>query len=113
MWLLRLLLFIIAVAVVIGFVLYNSTERVDLFFPWGNYYAVPLAFVCFAAFVIGMLVTFLYSVFYFIKVGGDIRERNRQIKKLEMELSALRNRSLEDINDTELGEEEPGQQEQK
>jgi uncharacterized integral membrane protein len=112
MWLLRLLLFIIAVTVVIGFVLYNSSQRVDLNFPWDNYYAVPLAFVCFAAFVIGMFVTFLYSVFYFIKVGGDIRERNREIKRLEMELSALRNRSLEDLDESELTEEKRDQEEQ-
>jgi len=97
MWLIRLLLFIIAVVILVGFILYNPDQKVDLSFPWTNYYNIPLTFVAFGAFIVGMLVVFVYSVFYFLKVGGDIREKNREIRKLEMELSALRNRSLEDL----------------
>jgi uncharacterized integral membrane protein len=106
MWLIRLFLFIIAIAIPVGFILYNPSQRVDLYFPWSDYFNVPLTFVAFGAFIVGMLVIFLYSVFYFLKVGGDIREKNREIKKLELELSALRNRSLEDLEETNREQEE-------
>lgn len=104
MWLIRLLLFIIAIVILIGFVLYNPDQHVDLHFPWGSYYGVLLIFVCFGAFLLGMLVSFIYSVFYYIRIAGDIREKNKQMRQLEMELSALRNRSLEDLEET------PGEQ---
>jgi len=97
MWLIKLLLFIVALAVLVGFILYNPDPRVSVFFPWKSYYDIPLTFVCFWAFALGMIVSFVYSVFHFIKVAGDIREKNRQIRSLEMELSALRTRALEDL----------------
>jgi hypothetical protein len=53
-----------------------------------------------------MFVTFIYSVFYYLKITGDIREKNRQIKNLEVELSALRNRALEDLEEAAQEQEE-------
>jgi uncharacterized integral membrane protein len=100
MWLIRFFLFIIAVVVLVGFIHYNSAERVSLYFPWANYHNVPLTLVILITFVAGMLVAFIYSVFYFLKVAADIRDKNREVKQLEVELSALRNRSLEDLDET-------------
>jgi predicted PurR-regulated permease PerM len=99
MWLVRLFFIIIAIAILVGFILYNPDEPVNLHFPWGDYYNVQLIFVCAVAFIIGMFVTFIYSVFYYLKIAGDIREKNRQIRNLEVELAALRNRSLEDLDE--------------
>jgi predicted PurR-regulated permease PerM len=106
MWLVRLFFIIIAIAVLVGFILYNPAETVNLHFPWGDYYNVQLIFVCAVAFIIGMFVTFIYSVFYYLKITGDIREKNRQIKNLEVELSALRNRALEDLEEAPQEQEE-------
>lgn len=106
MWLVRLLLFIIAIAILVGFVMLNPDQRVDVHFPWGSYFNVLLSYVVFGAVVIGMFIVFLYAIFYFMKIAGDIREKNRQLRALETELSALRNRSLEDLEDTPSGQED-------
>ncbi len=106
MWLVRLLLFIIAVIVLVGFILLNPNERVNVDLYWAEYVQVPLTFVAFIAFAVGMFVSFLYSVFYFIRIAGEIREKNRQIRQLEVELSALRNRSLEDLDEPSREDEE-------
>ena len=105
MWLVRLLLFIIALVILVGFVLLNPEQRVDVTFPWGIYNNILMSYVVFGAVVIGMFIVFVYSIFYFMKIAGDIREKNRQIRALETELSALRNRSLEDLDDTTSGQE--------
>ena len=65
-----------------------------------------LSYVVFAAVVVGMFIVFVYSIFYFMKIAGDMRDKNRQIRALETELSALRNRSLEDLEDTPSEQEE-------
>jgi len=105
MWLVRLLLFIIAIAVLVGFVMLNPDQRVDVHFPWTSYYSVLLSYVVFGAVVVGMFIVFVYAIFYFMKIASEIREKNRQIRALETELSALRNRSLEDLDDSPSGQE--------
>ena len=91
-------LLIITVAI-IAFAVMNPSEHVRINLGWVAYEGVPLILGLFVAFVIGIGLTILYCLYYFIDMGLNIRRLKRRNRDLENELVALRNMSLEEGQD--------------
>jgi uncharacterized integral membrane protein len=88
-------LLVITVAI-IAFAVMNPSEHVRLNFGWVAYQGVPLILALFVAFVIGIALTILYCLYYFIDMGLNIRRLKKRNRDLENELVALRNLPLEE-----------------
>jgi uncharacterized integral membrane protein len=88
-------LLIITVAI-IAFAVMNPGERVGINLGWRQYQGVPLILALFIAFVIGVVLTILYCLYYFIDMGLTVRRLKKRNRDLEKELVALRNLPLEE-----------------
>lgn len=101
MWVLRSILVLIIIAVIVGFALYNSgpDQSVDVDLIWAQRYDVPVITIVFWAFVIGALVSWLLFISVYLKQSNQIREANRAVKGLQTEVTALRNRPIEESKD--------------
>jgi uncharacterized integral membrane protein len=88
-------LLIITVAV-IAFAVMNPSERVGISLGWVAYNDVPLILALFVAFLVGIILTVLYSLYYFIDMGLNVRRLKKRNRDLEDELVALRNLPLEE-----------------
>jgi hypothetical protein len=53
----------------------------------------------FIAFVIGIVLTLIYTLYYFVDLGLTVRKLKSRNKTLEKELLAIRNLPLEDSPD--------------
>ena len=104
MWVIRYFLLLILIVIILGFAIYNSAQRLDINFPGYQFFDVPLMVVILCAFCVGLLVSFILTIAQSIKMSGDVRNSKRRVHQLEMELAALRNRSLEDIDKLEESE---------
>lgn len=96
MWILRNLVVIVLISLIIGFVIYNSNERVSVNLYGREYYEVPLIFVAFWAMVVGMVISFALGVSYYFKTYSELRNQKGENRKLLDEIIALRNLPLEE-----------------
>jgi uncharacterized integral membrane protein len=97
-------LLIITIAI-IAFAVMNPGERVIINLGWRVYYDVPLILALFLAFVIGILLTLLYSLYYFVDLGLTVRRLKKRNRVLEEELVAIRNLPIEEsLDDLKPGE---------
>lgn len=104
MWAIRYFLLLILIVLILGFAIYNSAQRLDINFPGHQFLDVPLMVVILCAFCVGLLVSFILTVAQSIKMSADVRNSKKRVHQLEMELTALRNRSLEEIDRLEESE---------
>jgi uncharacterized integral membrane protein len=88
-------LLVITVAI-IAFAVMNPGERVVLNLGWRVYHNVPLILALFIAFVIGIVLTLLYSLYYFVEFGLTVRRLKKRNRDLEEELVAIRNLPIEE-----------------
>ena len=88
-------LLIIAIAV-IAFAVLNPGERVAINLGWRSYTDVPMILALFIAFVIGIVLAFIYSLYYFVDLGLAVRRLKKKNRSLEKELVAIRNLPLEE-----------------
>ncbi len=101
MWAIRYFLLLVLIVIILGFAVYNSSQRVDINLPGYQFFDVPLMVVILCAFCVGLLVSFVLTIVQSVRMSGDVRNSRRKVHQLEMELAALRNRSLEDIDKLE------------
>ncbi len=101
MWAVRAILIVALVLCVVAFVYYNppSQETVKVNLGWVQYVKVPLVTVVFWSFVPGVLVSLFVFMSVFIKQSVQLRATRRRIKALEGEVTALRNRPIEESAD--------------
>jgi uncharacterized integral membrane protein len=99
MWALRMVLVLLIIAVVVGFSMLNAHQTVSVDLLRTKYDNVPLVYMAYWAFLAGMLITFVLGLSYVLKILSELREQRRQTKRLTVEITALRNRSLEEINE--------------
>ncbi len=104
MWVIRALLVMVLVVGMVGFSVLNSEERVTVQLHDTTYYNIPLIVVTYWSFVAGMLVTFVLGLSYFWKLSLDLRDARRDNKRLLSELTALRNRPIEELDRLDLEE---------
>jgi uncharacterized integral membrane protein len=100
MWIIRSLLILLILAVVIGFSVYNSdqrVQRVDLIrAEWRN---VPMVVVVYWSMLAGMIAASVLGLTYVLRLHADYRAERRHRKRLEMEISSLRNRTIEELDE--------------
>jgi hypothetical protein len=85
----------------VGFAFYNGdpndpTKLVDVNLIWMQRADVPLITVVFWSFVPGVLVSLFVFMSVLIKQSIQLRSSKRRIKALEGEVTALRNRPIEE-----------------
>lgn len=96
MWILRWLFIAVIMILVLAFALQNLEQHtVVSFWNWQSA-ELPLILFLFEAFVVGLLVWFLVAVFHELQLRSEIRQVRKQNKKLQAELTALRNLPLEE-----------------
>ena len=95
MWAMRVLLLLVVIVLIVGFSIYNSAERVAVHLIFGSYENVPMIVVTYWAFVLGMLVSFLLGVAYYLRITNQMGEREKDNKRMLAELTALRNRPID------------------
>lgn len=96
MWAIRFFLIIVIIILVIGFSIYNSAETVDVNLFGKVYIDVPMIYLAFWAFVIGMLISFLLGITHYLKFQSELREQKKENKNLMEEITTLRNIPLEE-----------------
>lgn len=96
MWVIRTFLIIILIVVVVGFSIYNSDETVSVNLYGREYFEVPMIFVAFWAFVIGMIISFALGVSYYLKTHSELRSLKKENRRLIDEVTALRNLPLDE-----------------
>lgn len=88
---------LIVTLAIIAFAILNAGPRIEYInLGLGRYYDVPLIVALFVAFVVGVIVTLLYCLYYFIDLGLSVRRLKKKNKQLEKELVAIRNLPLEE-----------------
>jgi uncharacterized integral membrane protein len=92
---------LVIVVALVAFAVRNPGERVMIDLGWRAYTNVPLVFALFVAFVIGIGLTLLYTLYYFIDLGLNVRRLKKRNKELEKELIALRNLPIEESPEDE------------
>ena len=102
MWILRNLVVIVLISLIIGFVIYNSNERVAVNLYGREYFDVPLIFVAFWAMVVGMVISFALGVSYYFRTYSEWRNQKEENRRLLEEITALRNLPFEE--EKEAGE---------
>ena len=101
MWAFRMFLVLLIISLIVGFSMMNAQEQVSVDLLRVKYQAVPLVYVTYWAFLAGMLVTFILGISYAIKIHTDLREERKEKHRLLVEITALRNRSIEEIDKLE------------
>lgn len=91
----RVLLLLVIIVLIVGFSIYNSAQRVAVHLVVARYENVPLIVVTYWAFVLGMVVSFLLGIAYYLRITNQMREREKDNKRMLAELTALRNRPID------------------
>ncbi len=99
MWVFRLILTLFIIMVVVGFSIYNAGEKVDVKLLGHTYEQVPMIFVAYWTFVVGMLVAFVLGITYYSRLYSQLAEQKKENKKLLSELTSLRNVALEEAEE--------------
>ena len=92
-------LVVVLIVVLVGFSVYNAEERVGVNILTTRYINVPLIVITFWAFIFGLVVSFLLFVTVYFRQVAEIRRQRRIADSLGSEISALRNRPIEESAD--------------
>jgi uncharacterized membrane protein YciS (DUF1049 family) len=111
MWVLRSILILVLIVMVVGFALYNSgaKQTVDINLIWAQRADVPVITVVFWSFILGAMVSWLLFISVYLRLTNQIRSSNRNVKGLQSEVTALRNRPIEESHDL-LGQKDKRQE---
>ena len=99
MWAFRMILVLLIISLVVGFSMINAQQVVSVNLLYTKYNAIPLVYVAYWAFLAGMLVTFILGLSYTLKIHAELREERKEKRRLMTEITALRNRSIEEIDE--------------
>ena len=98
MWVFRSFLILVIIGIILGFALSNSglEQKVDINLIWTQRYDVPILTVVLWSFILGALVSWLLFVTVYLKQSTQLNKANREIKGYRDEVTALRNRPIEE-----------------
>lgn len=101
MWAVRAIGIFLAISLVVGFVVYNYSmdQRVAVNLYWKQYENIPLLVVIFWSFLAGMAISLVLFVGVYLRQLTQIGSARKTIKGLNDEVSALRNRPIEESRD--------------
>jgi len=88
----------VIIGIILGFALSNSglEQKVDINLIWTQRYDVPILTVVLWSFILGALVSWLLFVTVYLKQSTQLNKANREIKGYRDEVTALRNRPIEE-----------------
>jgi len=88
----------VIIGIILGFALSNSglEQKVDIDLIWTQRYDVPILTVVLWSFILGALVSWLLFVSVYLKQSTQLNRANREIKGYKDEVTALRNRPIEE-----------------
>jgi uncharacterized integral membrane protein len=99
----------VILAAVCFFAILNAAEKVNLvLLPGREYMGVPLVVALFAAFAMGALIIFIFSLFRDVAARSNMSRLRRENRRLGEELTALRNLPLEEPAMGSLEEDDEG-----
>jgi uncharacterized integral membrane protein len=99
MWIIRTLFIVIILILLLGFAVQNAYQRVSINILSKQYANVPMIVVLFLAFVIGILVWLIFTIFQYFKMQADIYQERKRSRRLTEEIKALRNRPLQEVEE--------------
>ncbi len=103
MWVARWILVLIVFIVALWFGFQNNSQIVTVKFWKYQAADVPLAMTLFVAYVLGALTWFIVAIVQYLQIKAEVMSVRREKARLEMELSNLRNMTIEE--DANTGEE--------
>ena len=108
MWALRAILIVFVIVCVVAFAYHNSSpaEKVNVDLIFAKYIEVPLVIVVFWSFMSGLLVSLLIFILVYLRQSVQIHGFHKQVRALESEVTALRNRPIEESAELLKGEDE-------
>jgi uncharacterized membrane protein YciS (DUF1049 family) len=95
-WLIRSIFILVGVIAFLWVGMNNADQRVDFTFFTKTHYNLSLNLLMLMVFAAGMVFSFLIFVFSEFQLRGTIGRKQREVQRLERELSALRNLPLEE-----------------
>ena len=108
MWIIRYAVAAILIVALLGFSIQNTSEKVQITIFNKSFYDVPLIFVIYVAFCIGLIFWFTISVIQYFKMVGQLSDQKKKNRTLTQEITALRNLPLEEPDDKTAGTGETG-----
>lgn len=96
MWIIRYAIAAILIIALLGFTIQNSYQRVVINIANKTFTDVPLIFVVYAAFCIGLIFWFAISIVQYFRMLGHLSEQRRKNRTLTDEITTLRNLPLEE-----------------
>ena len=96
---LRILVWLIILTIlvaVVWFAVQNPEETVRVSIWQYTFSGVPLVFALFIAFLVGVVLTLIFGLYFLVEQSVNARRLRREKKKLERELAALRNLALDE-----------------
>ncbi|NLI15329.1 MAG: LapA family protein [candidate division Zixibacteria bacterium] len=99
MWIVRYAIAAVLIIALLGFTIQNSYQRVIINIGAKTYEDVPLMFVIFIAFCVGIIFWFVISVVQYLRLSGQLADQKRKLRNLSEELTTLRNLPLEETEE--------------
>jgi len=96
MWIIRYAIAAILIIALLGFTVQNSYQRVVINMAGKTYEDVPLIFVVFLAFCVGLIFWFSISVIQYFRMMSQLSEQKKKNRTLIQEITTLRNLPLEE-----------------
>lgn len=96
MWLIKWIVGIFLVLAILGFALQNQHQVVQVYVANWVSPEVPLYFVIYIAFALGMITSILFALVRIFQLKQENRKIKKERNELEDELSKLRNLSITD-----------------
>ncbi len=101
MWIVKWILWVLALLLLILFATQNATQTVTVeFFKWRST-PIPLWIVMYLSFLVGILVWFVGSVFKVFQLKTEVRKTSKENEMLKKELDELRNIPIEEDADSD------------
>ena len=93
------LLGLILIAALLGFSIQNANQLVTIQIVTTAYYNVHLIYITYWAFIFGMALSFFVLATVIFRQATDLRRIRKKVSSLNGEISALRNRPIEESPD--------------
>ncbi len=108
MWALRAILIVFVIVCVVAFAYHNSSpaQQVNVNLIIAKYVEVPLVIVVFWSFVAGLVVSLLIFILVYFRQSVQLHSLHKKVRALESEVTALRNRTIEESAELLKGEDE-------
>jgi uncharacterized integral membrane protein len=108
MWIIRYAVAAILIIALLGFTIQNTYQRVVINIFNKTYEDVPLIFIVYVAFCVGLIFWFAISIIQYIRMMGQLSDLKKKNRTLTQEITTLRNLPLEEPDEKtqiESGEE--------